>query len=125
MKQPSFQGIAKRTKTRRNSFGLRRILLWFSHKRICSEVNVAIFMLSAEDKRKAFVKIEAALELISRFALHRIGTIRRQVKTIWVCDTSPYFATWQGDLEACVLDRNYVRSGGAIKFGANCHDDHA
>ena len=55
-------------------------------------------------------KLEAALEMISHFAPHRIKRIHHQVKAIWVFIAKPYIAEWQGDIPACILDHDYIYS---------------
>jgi hypothetical protein len=108
--QQSGRGASKAIKKQSRIISLRKVLLYFSHKEECLGFRVAMFLPSAEDKRTSLAKLKAALDIISRFAPHRIVLMRRQVKWIWVFDTSPYLAEWHGDLQACILDRDYVRS---------------
>jgi hypothetical protein len=56
----------------------------------------------------AFPKIDQALNLISRFDLRSYCRIQRDVKKILVFTTTPYCAEWIGQLQMCVLDREYL-----------------
>jgi hypothetical protein len=107
---PKFHGNSPQIIKRSSLYILRRILLRLSRKKECFGFNAAILFPSSGNERNAFSKIEAALELLSRYAPHHIRRIREQIKTIWIFTAKPYTAEWQGDICACVLDHEYVHS---------------
>lgn len=56
----------------------------------------------------AFPKIDQALNLICKFDPRSYRRIQRDIKMILVFATPPYCAEWVGQLQMCVLDREYI-----------------
>jgi hypothetical protein len=86
-----------------------RFLFSVSRKHLRKDIQVAmLFSTKNENHRIAFSKIDEALNLISQFDPIRYRQIRRDVIKIWVSATPPYYAEWLGELQTCIIDREYI-----------------
>lgn len=85
---------------------MNRFMFAISRKHNRDGIEVAMLL---PGKKGPFVilKINQALDLISKFDLRRYLHIRRDVKKIWVSTAQPGIAKWMNELQMCILDRDY------------------
>ncbi|MGA2788088.1 MAG: hypothetical protein ABSF60_11225 [Verrucomicrobiota bacterium] len=83
-----------------------RFMFAISRKHNRNDVKVA--MLSpGKNYPAASLKIDQALNLISKYDPRRYLQIRRDVKKIWISATPGYCANWMDELQMCTIDSNY------------------
>jgi hypothetical protein len=80
-------------KRRGGYLSFRKLLFHLSRKRTVLGFQVAVFLPGKEEQERVFAKNTDALEMISKYAPHRVSRMRRELKRIWVFSNPPYQAT--------------------------------